>query len=405
MNSTLHLLQVRGIRIGLHITFPLILIWAAIQFGLLTGGGWAGAIFGIIVVSLLFVIVTLHELGHSFAALEYGVPVKEIVLLPIGGVAQLGRIPENPIQEFVIAIAGPAVNFVLAVLMGGVAYLLQIDLIGPLRQLADGPTLSFGSVFAYLFVYNIFLGVFNLIPAFPMDGGRVLRALLATRLNYVRATTIAVRVGRAMAWLMGLYGFLNGGFLMILVAFFVYMGAGQEEEMVKSRAILRGVTVRRAYTPDVQTLAPDQPLQAAIDLTLSTLQNSFPICGDNGLVGILTYPGLVKALSQHGAGYPIGQAMAADVKSVGLNDELFAVQQRFQEEQLDALPVLDNGQFAGLITARDIAEIYRLMTIAPDLAWRGERRAAESLTFPARLAYRPAQDDKGHQASDGAAAK
>jgi stage IV sporulation protein FB len=370
MNSSLTLLRVRGINIRLHITFPLILIWAAIQFGVLSDGGWAGALFGVIVVSLLFLIVTLHEIGHSFAALEYGVPVKEIVLLPIGGVAQLERIPENPIQEFVIAIAGPAVNFVLAILMGGVALVFDIDVLRPLLNLARGPELTFGSIFAYIFVYNIFLGVFNLLPAFPMDGGRVLRALLATRLDYVRATSIAVNIGRAMAWLMGLYGFLNGGFFMILVAFFVYMGAGQEEEMVKARAILRGLTVGQAYSHEVQTLRPDEPIQAAIDLTLSSLQSSFPVCDGDGLVGLLTYPGLIKALHENGPTYPVGEAMQREVPAAQLGDELFDVQQRFRERNVDALPVVENGRFVGLITARDVGEIYRLLAISPNLVPR-----------------------------------
>lgn len=367
MSSTIKLLAVRGIDIRLHITFPLILVWAAIQFGVLADGGLTGAIFGVIVVTLLFFIVTLHELGHAMAALHYGVPVAEIVLLPIGGVAQLERIPENPIQEFVIAIAGPAVNFAIAALMALVAAVLGIDLIRPIEGLINIRQLTFDSIFTYLFLYNIFLGLFNLLPAFPMDGGRVLRALLATRLEYTRATAIASTIGRIMAWLFGLYGFLNGSFFTILVAVFVFVGAGQEEQLVRTRAVLRGLKVKQAYSRQIATLRPDNTLQDAIALTLSTLQSSFTICDGDRLVGLLTYPRLIATLQEHGPTLPVSQAMLTDLTPAAPNDELFDVQQKINADKVDALPVVENGRFLGLITSRDIAEVYRLLSISPNL--------------------------------------
>jgi stage IV sporulation protein FB len=360
-------LAVRGIDIRLHITFPLILVWAAIQFGVLADGGLAGAIFGVIVVSLLFVIVTLHELGHALAALHYGVPVTEIVLLPIGGVAQLERIPENPIQEFVIAIAGPAVNFAIAALMALFGLALDVPLFLPIEQLANINQITFEAIFAYIFVYNIFLGLFNLLPAFPMDGGRVLRALLATRLEYTRATAIASGVGRLMAWLFGLYGFLTGSFFMILIAFFVYVGAGQEEQLVRARAILRGLKVRQAFSRAIETLRPDNTIQDAISLTLSTLQSNFPVCDGDRLVGLLSYPQIVVALQEHGPNRLVGEVMTPNVEPAAPDEELFDVQQRFNTSKLDALPVVENGRFLGLITSRDIAEVYRLLSISPNL--------------------------------------
>jgi Zn-dependent protease len=227
VDSSFGLFSVRGINIRVHITFPLILVWAAIQFGALTRQGVSGAVFGIIVTLLLFAIVVLHELGHSIAAQNYGVPVKQIVLLPIGGVAQLARIPEEPVQEFVIAIAGPLVNFGLAILMFIAGLVVGIDgvLSNPFSIARLMGEISPNAIFAYVFASNLFLGIFNLIPAFPMDGGRVLRALLATRLNYASATRIAVVIGQSLAWLFGLWGFLNGGFFLILIAVFIYMGA------------------------------------------------------------------------------------------------------------------------------------------------------------------------------------
>jgi Zn-dependent protease/CBS domain-containing protein len=380
MGTAFKLFSVSGIAIRMHITFPLILIWAAIQFGYMAGTGWVGAWFGVIVVTLLFVIVTLHELGHSYAALFYGVPVKQIVLLPIGGVAQLKEIPENPIKEFVIAIAGPAVNFGLAVILGMIAWAFNIAILNPIEILEGLERITFTQIFTYVFIYNIFLAVFNLLPAFPMDGGRVLRALLATRLEYSRATSISASVGRGMAWLLGLYGFLGGGFFLIIIAFFIYIGASQEEAQVKTRSLLRGITVRDAYSRQVRALPADSTLADAIQLTLTSLQASFPICDDGRLVGMLTYPKLVEALNGKNPTTPVSEVMIRDVEAVSPDDDLFEVQVKLQGSQLDTLPVMENGRFRGIITNRDINEIYRLLSIDPDIitmrrrTWEAENR-------------------------------
>ncbi len=190
MNRSLKLFTIKGIDIRLHITFPLILAWAAWQFGQMFGSV-NGAVFGVAAVSILFMLVTLHELGHSFAAMAFDVPVKQIILSPIGGVAQLMRMPDKPSQELIIAFAGPAVNIVLAFLMLVFALAWGINIGTLLRGAAGLAGTTLTALFSYVFVSNIFLAVFNLIPAFPMDGGRVLRALLALRLDYAQATNIA----------------------------------------------------------------------------------------------------------------------------------------------------------------------------------------------------------------------
>lgn len=359
--------SVRGINIRAHITFPLILIWAALQFGFLNGDGLVGALFGVIVISLLFAIVTLHELGHALAAMRYGVPVEQIVLLPIGGVAQLKKMPEKPAQEMVIAIAGPAVNFGLAILFGAMAVTFRLTLANPATVLNDLQRITFESVFAYVFFYNIFLGVFNLLPAFPMDGGRILRALLAMRMEYSRATNIAATIGRALAWLLGLYGFLGGGFFTILVAIFIYMGATQEETMVRGRTVLGGLIVEQAYSRQTKSLRSEDTLSDAVNLTLTGFQASFPVCDDDKLVGLLTYPTLVQALSTHPASTPIGQVMARDVPVVSPMDELTEVQRLLNERRLEAVPVVEGNEFLGLITSADISEVFRLVSAGPDL--------------------------------------
>ncbi len=385
MDSALRLFSIRGIAIRVHITFPLILIWAAIQFGFLSGAGWTGALFGVIVILLLFVIVTLHELGHSVAAQHYNVPVKQIVLLPIGGVAQLDHIPETPWQEFVIAIAGPAVNFVLAILLGALLLIPGVGFVG-VDDLTDVGNITLPLIFSYIFAYNLFLGVFNLVPAFPMDGGRVLRAVLASRMDYLTATRWAVRVGQALAWVFGLYGFTSGNFFLILIAFFIYMGAGQEGQMVQLRTLLRGVTVEQAYSRQANTLRPGDTIHQAVLLTLRTMQSSFPVMQMGRLVGMLPYHRLVEALDNQGPATQVSEIMVRDVEPARPQDELFDIQQRLQTSRLDALPVIDGEEFLGLITTRDINELYRLLTVDPDLlpgrSWRPQVPYSAQRTSP-----------------------
>ncbi|GAB4411932.1 MAG: site-2 protease family protein [Anaerolineae bacterium] len=369
MGSSIPLFSVQGITIRMHITFPLILIWGALQFGVFTGGGWSGAIFGLIVTFLLFAIVVLHELGHSLAALRYGVPVKQIVLLPIGGVAELGRMPEKPIQEFVIAIAGPLVNFALAIILAPLGLALGQGFGGwPPADLFDNlGQLSFNAIFNYVFVSNLFLGIFNLLPAFPMDGGRVLRALLATQVSYQRATSIAVTIGQTLAWMLGLYGFLNGNFFTILIAVFIFSGAEAERQLVQTRSVLGDLMVEQAYSRRVQTLTPQSSLRDAVKLTFDSFQADFPVCEGEQLVGLLTYTRLLEALDQHGPNVPVGKVMLTHVSPVAPDDNLFAAQQRLAESNLEALPVVADGRFLGLLTNRDIGEVYRIASTQPDL--------------------------------------
>lgn len=363
MNSSLKLFSVRGIDIRVHLTFPLILIWAAFQFGVLAGGGLAGALFGVISVSLLFVLVTLHELGHSFAALNYGVPVERITLLPIGGVAQLRHMPDNPKQEFVIALAGPAVNVVLAILMGGAAVLFNLPLTNPLTS---GISLTFGSIFSYIFYYNVVLALFNMIPAFPMDGGRVLRAALAMKLDYGRATSIAAGIGRVLAVLFGIYGLLNGQFFSVLIAIFIFSGATQEAQMVQFRQRLRGYTVQQAYSNQVPVLDPADSLRNVVNWTARGLTD-FPVAHYGTYVGFLGNERLMTALQNDGPDQTVAAVMARDVQPVSLTTDLYDVQQRLSNEQLNALPVVEYGRIIGIISGRHIRHMLRMAAMRPEL--------------------------------------
>ncbi len=362
MNNAIKLFKIRGIDIKMHITFPLILIWAALSFGYFRNAGLEGAVYGVLVTLLVFAIVVLHELGHSLAALHFNIPVKQIVLLPIGGVAQLEEIPEEPRKELIIAAAGPLVNLLLALLLVILAPLFGQNLIW--RGLLELPStlgvLSFSSIFSYVFVTNIFIGIFNLIPAYPMDGGRILRALIATRLSYLTATRVAVGIGQILSWGFGLWGFLNGNYFLIILAIFIYTGAGQEGRMIQVKDVLGDLRVEQAYSRGAQSINLNEPLETALRATLNSFQSSFPICDEGELVGLLPYSTLVRSLEKQDLQTPIREVMRLEIQPVSPQDKLIDVQKRMTLEGIDTLPVVNESGFQGMITSQDLNEAYRL---------------------------------------------
>jgi len=368
--TNLKLFSVKGIDIKVHITFPLILVWAAIQFGFLGQDGFSvtGAAFGIVVTLLLFICVVIHELSHSLTSTYMGYPVEDIVLLPLGGVSQIEKMPESPGEEFLMAIAGPLSNLVIAFILGLVSLFTPVSLLDSLRRLADDPMgLGWQDTLPYLIVTNVGLAAFNLIPAFPMDGGRVLRSLLATVMPQAQATDVAVRIGQGFAWLLGLGGLLTGNLIWILIAIFVFSGAAQEGRMTRIRDILEGMDVRQAFTRNVQAISPDDPVSRAADLTLESFQADFPVCDGGEIVGLLTHTDIVRALKMGKPETPVRQVMKTDFPTLQPDDGLFEVHQQMQGSRLDALPVIESGEFAGLLTSRDINEAYQLLSINKEL--------------------------------------
>ncbi|MBE9507715.1 MAG: site-2 protease family protein [Chloroflexi bacterium] len=358
------LLTVRGIEIKMHITFPLILVVAAVQFGLSEGGfSLSGAAFGVVAMLLLFICVVIHELSHSLVSTKMGFPVRDIVLLPLGGVAQIERLPERPAQEFLMAVAGPLSNVVIAGVLATAGFLLRVDV----NLRLDLTRLGWKDILSYLVLTNLGLAFFNLIPAFPMDGGRVLRALLATVMPHARATAIAVSVGQGLAWILGLIGLLRGNVLWILVAIFVYAGAAQEGRIVRVKSVLQGLRVRQAFSRHAQVLVPDDPVSRAADLTLESFQADFPVCDGDRIVGLLTHTDVIRVLKQRRPETGVREVMRTDFPVVGLNDELFEVHRQMAEAGLDALPVVDKGCFLGLLTRRDVSELYQLLSVSPEL--------------------------------------
>lgn len=370
--SSIRLVTVRGIPIRMHITFPLILIVAAIQFGLGQRNWLEGAAFGVVVTLLLFVCVVLHELAHSLTAIQFGSEVREIVLLPLGGVARMERMPERPYQELLMAVAGPLTSGLI-----GIALAVLTALLLPWRiwlefsrAIAAASHLKWSYLLPYLAVTNLFLAGFNMIPAFPMDGGRVLRAVLATVMPYGRATAIAVAVGQAMAWMIGLYGLLDRNVLVILVALFVYVGAGQEGQMVQVKVALAGLRVGQVFSRHAQSVHPDQPLGHAVDLTLGGFQSDFPVCEGERLVGMLTSTDVLAGLKEYGPQVPIRQVMQTRFTMARPDQDLFEVQQRMSEARLEVVPVVEGESFLGLLTRRDLEEAYRLVMVRPGILRR-----------------------------------
>jgi Zn-dependent protease/CBS domain-containing protein len=372
MNWSLKLFKVKGIDIKVHLTFVLILIWAAYRWSVTTGAGIQGAAFGIVATLLLFLTVTLHELGHSFQALKYGVKVRDITLMPMGGLAQMDEIPEDPNKEFRIAVAGPLVNFGIAALLIGIGALLDARALLSFDELAASlGAVSWSGLLAYLTYANLLLGAFNLIPAFPMDGGRVLRSLLARKMNHARATKIAAQVGQGFALLMGLWGFMSGSWTLIIIAIFVWMGAGQESQGAQVKHMLGETTVGQAMTRSPQVLRVNDSLSKAVELTLSTSQADFPVLewGSKRVAGLLTETDLLRGLQSRGRDAAAREVMRTKITAASPDELLHDAQQKMLVNRLRALPVLDvNGELLGLLTVNDINEAYRLMSINTKLA-------------------------------------
>lgn len=356
MNWSLKLGRYAGVEVFVHWTFLILLVWIFVAH-LSTGQDVTAALRGVGFVLALFACVVLHEFGHALAARRYGIRTRDITLLPIGGVARLERMPENPRHELWVALAGPAVNFVIA----GVLFAALAMRGGPPQEIELATALASGDFAARLMTLNIFLAVFNLLPAFPMDGGRVLRALLATRLGRRRATQIAANIGQGMAVLFGLFGLLFNPFL-VFIAFFIYIGATAEAQLVELTAFIRGLTVRDAMQTRFRTLEPDAPLSTAVAELLSGSQHDFPIMEDGAVVGMLRRRDLVKALSDRGPRSTVSEAMNRECLPVQADESLEKAFETLRHKECSALPVMEDGRLAGVLTLENLSELVMVNT-------------------------------------------
>ena len=355
MGWSLPIIRIAGIQLRIHVTFLLLIAWLA--FGYYTEGGSAAAAARVVFVLLLFVCVVLHEFGHAFAAKAFGINTPDITLLPIGGVARLERMPEEPIQELIIAVAGPAVNVIIA---------LCLFLVTGGHEVFNPATVQGGNMIAQLLTINVVLVLFNLLPAFPMDGGRVLRALLATRLPYARATQIAATIGQGCAFIFGFVGLLGNPFL-LFIALFVYIGASQEAALAQMRDVSRRFPVSSAMVREFRTLTETATLQEAVDALLATSQHDFPVVDESGNVaGILTRHDLIAALRKDDPTIRVGDVMRRDIPTVTTGTRFEDAFRIMQECNCPAVPVLDSmKRLVGLLTPENVSELMMVQSALP----------------------------------------
>jgi Zn-dependent protease/predicted transcriptional regulator len=343
-----------GIDVYVHTTFLILIAWVAFAHWQ-TGHSAAAAMEGVAFILALFGCVVLHEFGHALTARRFGIKTRDITLLPIGGLARLERMPDDPRQELWVALAGPAVNVVIA---AALFVLLQVT--GALTPLGALSVTS-GSFLERLMIVNLFLVGFNMLPAFPMDGGRVLRAVLAIRMDYTRATQLAANIGQGLAFLFGLLGLFFNPFL-VFIALFVWIGAGQEAAMTEMKAALGGIPLERAMITDFRTLAPNDSLARAVELLLSGAQQDFPVMEDGAVVGVLTRADLLTALARHEQQSPVADVMRRDFLVADASDMIDVAFQRLQGHECHTIPVIRRGHLIGLLTMDNVGEFLGVQT-------------------------------------------
>lgn len=370
MKNSFRLLRVAGIDIKVHFTFFLILILGAFQW---SEHGAAGAAFGVLLMMALFACVVLHELGHSLVAQRLGVEVREIVLLPIGGVAMLSRMPRRPLHELLIAVAGPLVNVAIAgALLAWLGSQSSVPIDGSELVNLSKAAPSTDTLLRWLLAANISLVLFNLIPAFPMDGGRILRAILGMFLGFSRATRIAAGIGQMLALALGLFAIFNGQFLLAFVAAFVFLGAGQERAVEEARVLLSTLRLGDAYNKHALTLMPGDSVHRVIDYLLTSYQPDFAVVLGGRLLGVVTRDAVLQSLATGQDESYVTTIMNRDVMRLEAHLSLAQAREQMAEKGVPVAAAFDGERFLGLVNHDDINEAMR---IAAFLRVAQERKA------------------------------
>lgn len=355
MKANLNLGRVSGIKIKVHWTFFFLIIW--IIFDELKRGGTTDSIlFNIAFVFAVFLCVVLHELGHALTAKRFGIVTKKITLLPIGGMASFDKMPESPKQELLVVIAGPLVNLIIAVLL---------YFIVPVQELFNQSFTDAYDIFKsftlqnflfYLFIVNVGLIVFNLIPAFPMDGGRILRALLAMKINRVKATQIASSIGQFIAVIFLLIGFLYNPFL-IFIALFIFLGAYGENQMVQQLALLKGHIVEEAMLLNITTFKPNDSIDLVVNKIISGSENNFVVLENKKVEGLLFHKDIIDNSNKNSL---VKDVMRTKFKTVQSTDSLEKVYNFIYRENDSFFPVLEKDKLVGAIDHTNLNEYMML---------------------------------------------
>ncbi|BCX02787.1 MAG: protease [Candidatus Roseilinea sp.] len=363
MGWSFKIARVRGIDIKIHATFFLILIFGALQWaGSVPGNPIEGALFGIVLMILLFTCVTLHELGHSIVAQIFDIPVREIVLFPLGGVAFIAKSPEKPLHELLIAVAGPAVNVVIAAILFVITGGIGVDFMDVNALLAALREPSLTTMLIWLLFANISLVVFNLIPAFPLDGGRILRAVLAMGLGNARATRIAAIVGQISAVILGIIGIANGQLLLTLIALFIFFGAGQERGLAEARTVLNTLRVGDAYNKHALNLQVGDRVSTVVEYILTSYQPDFAVMQGSNIIGVITRNDVLRTLATDSADRYVTEIMQREFLRVEAHKSLDEVREVLMENGVQLAAVFDGPRYLGLVSLDDISEAFTVLT-------------------------------------------
>lgn len=344
-----------GIPLRVHITFFLLIVLVAATPASVYG---MGRLAGVGFVIALFACVIIHELAHSLVARKYGVPVRYIILLPIGGISMMERMPDDPHQEFNVAVVGPLASLAVALVLGGAVYAAAGSL-EPFLSPWHGGVVPFVARLAWI---NVVLAGFNLIPAFPVDGGRVLRALLAFHMDYAAATHTAAVIGQGLAIALGIFGLLGQNWFLVIIAVFIYMGASAEDTQVRVRRTLSEVPAWQAMVNDFRSLDKDDTLAEAFQYASHSYQHDFPVVDEGQLVGLVTRQALISGMQDRGGETTVAEVMVGNPCRVGPNDSLANVFQEISTGTCPVAAVVDQARLVGLVTPESVNQY--LMALA-----------------------------------------
>lgn len=341
--------RIFGIKFRIHVTFLLLLLFIFISVA--DQKGFNEALLATLFICAVFICVLIHEVGHSLIARRFGKEAKSITLLPIGGVATMEEMPEKPLQEIAMAIIGPFINLAIAAIL--YLFVGTWSGIGAPNLFPD----SARTFFASLITVNVILAIFNLIPAFPMDGGRVFRGILAMKMDYVTATSVAVFVGQALAMLFIFFGIFYNWWL-AFIGVFLYIGAGGEKHQVVLKSLLSEVPASAAMTTEYQTLRPEDTLRRAIEHFHHGCQDDFPVVGDHGVEGILTRSKILASLHEKGLDVPVSEIMDRAFDSVASGTPLDEIYRQLTSSGKTAVAVVDDGNVKGMVCLDSLSRYF-----------------------------------------------
>lgn len=360
MRGVWKIATIAGIPVQVHWSFSFLLLWVYYE-GDRNGLAWDGILVFAGLMLALFACVVLHEFGHALAARRFGVGTKDITLSPIGGIARLNRLPEKPIQEFIVAIAGPLVNVVIALVLGTALWLFAPSV---MPEYANGTAEIFSkrsNFFPLLFLLNIALVVFNLLPAFPMDGGRMLRSLLSIRLGRLKATRIASLIGRIIAVMLFVFAIYKTDIVLGLISLFVFVMAAQEYYAVRLEDLMSNKTIRDVVITPFTRLMTNAPMQSAFEAFDNGEEKNFLVFNDYGILsGTLREREIVVARKQGGDQKPISQFITPVYGVALANEKIKAVYERMRNPAHQVLPVYEDNKLIGLLDLNRLNKYLRL---------------------------------------------